>query len=78
MSSIISPISDADEGIRTPTVFPPLDPESSASAGSATSAVYEMCYDMNEKLYYDMNYTPFSLKSTRVQTQKNEINHSEF
>lgn len=32
---------NADEGTRTPTVFPPLDPEPSASANSATSAKKE-------------------------------------
>ena len=33
------PQNGAEEGTRTPTAFPPLEPESSASANSATSAI---------------------------------------
>ena len=32
----------AEEGTRTPTAFPPPEPESGASANSATSAIFTM------------------------------------
>ena len=41
----------ADEGTRTPTVLLPLEPESSASANSATSA-----YLINDKSGKDRNF----------------------
>lgn len=50
---------DADEGTRTPTMLPPLGPEPSASANSATSAGSNL---------FNTKYFAFNVKKSQMES----------